>query len=296
MENKIEHKFLYKNLKCVITYGFNEQLNKFYSNKMSVVVNGLEKSEFFDSHHFNTEKECKDFLIYQTKKFIDNNFKKQRESVKEYFLKKNSGLSLEEQKKVLNFFIETNKKFDDQLEELESCENENQFFEIYNWVRSEMINKRDYYKNLLDNPILIKDGSSVLYLRKIYVERNILFQDQMHNIEHLFRKKFDRELWNSYEKTNNFKEFQKTHFKKKTQKESNEIDWGNSKNTWVAIFIVIIIMLIFAFGSQNKTSNYDKTMRNSILENHDYKDGPIDCTGSNSQSTECRYLLNLPAD
>lgn len=296
MKDKIEYKFLYKNLKCVITYGFNEQLNKFYSNKMSVVVNGLEKSEFFNAHHFNTEKECKDFLISQTKKFIDNDFKKQRESVKKYFLEKNSGLSLEEQKKVLCFFIETNKKFDDQLEELESCENEERFLEIFDLVRSEMIRERDLSKNLIDNPLLIKNGESVSCTKAIYVERNILFQDQMHNIEHLFKKRFNRELWDSYEKTNNFKEFQKTHFNKKIQKESKEIDWDNSKNVWIVVLIVIVVMIIFAFGSQNRISTYDKTMRESILKDHNYKNGPIDCTGINSQSAECKYLLNLPAD
>ena len=294
--DKIEHKFSYKNYKCVVTYGFNKQLNKFYSEKMSVIVNGLEKSSFFDSHHFDIEEKCKDFLIYQTRKFIDNNFQMNKEFIEEYFLKTNSDLSSEEQKGVLQFFIDTNKKFKNQLKELELSENEERFLEIYGSVRSEMIRERDSAKNLIDNPLLIKNGKSVSYTKAIYVRRNILFQDQMHNIEHLFRKKFNRELWNSYEKTNSFKEFQNIHFKRKNKKEFQGIDWNNSKNVTIFFAIVIIILLVVAFSSQNKESDYDKAMRESILKNHDYKDGPIDCTGVNSQSAECRYLLSLPAD
>lgn len=37
-------------------------------------------------------------------------------------------------------------------------------------------------------------------------------------------------------------------------------------------------------------------MRESILKNHNSKDGPIDCTGTKSKNLECQYLLNLPYD
>jgi hypothetical protein len=144
MEDKIEHKFSYKNFKCVITYRQDKQFGGFCPNKISVSTNKIEKVHAFNELRIlRTEEECKDFLVYQTEKFIDNNFKLGPEFILAYFLKTNSGLSVDQQKKIFDFFVQTKQRFENQSKELDSTEDKNKYIEIYGLVREEMLSLKN---------------------------------------------------------------------------------------------------------------------------------------------------------
>lgn len=295
MEDQIEHKFSYKNLKCVVTYRRDKKFNGFCPKKLLVNVKGSEPKFFaFDELRIlDTEEICEDFLIYQTERFIDNNFEMKEEFIKAYFLKTNSGLSKEEQQKVYDFFVKTKQEFKNQLEKIESSTKKAEFFDAMTKVRTEMIEQRRLLGEKIEKGFSDKN-ESIEYLKYMRSEREKLFQQHMFEIELFFRKIFNESIWDEYRKTEEYKKPLKEQ-KSNPNIEYKEIDWGNSKNVIIGFAIVIIVMLIIGLRSQTRISPYDKAMRDSIQKNHPSFD-TIDCTGANSQSAECRYLLNLPYD
>jgi len=63
-----------------------------------------------------------------------------------------------------------------------------------------------------------------------------------------------------------------------------------NKNLIIAIAIVVLIMLLVAVNGHRRSDSVDRAIREAILEGDG---GYTDCTGSNSQSFKCQYLMNL---
>lgn len=67
-------------------------------------------------------------------------------------------------------------------------------------------------------------------------------------------------------------------------------------STSIILLIITVMGLLWVFvGRHNQPSKYDKVMREQVYKKYK-SSGTIDCTGYNSQSAECKYLLSLPVD
>ena len=67
----------------------------------------------------------------------------------------------------------------------------------------------------------------------------------------------------------------------------------NSKTTLI-IGIVLLVLILIGL-SAGGGSDSDEAIKEQVLDKYN-SSGTIDCTGSKSQTPECKYLLGLPSD
>lgn len=286
----------YKDVDIAISYSHNVKLHGYYSEKIKFQIPETGKNfSFEENRFFDSERQCVGFLTYLAEKIVDNNFEFKKEEVLSYFLERDYRLSPEERKKILAFNVETNKKFADQMLELNSSDNEKRFLEVYASVRDEMISERDLFTEQLENVHLRKGAESIEYLRWISGEREPLYQGQMKKIDDIFIKKFKTSIFGRYSKTS---EYKKTVEKSKATsfKDSKSIDWNDPKNILIGFLVVIVLIFLFAASVSNQPSNRDKIMSEQAKKI--YKDSggkTIDCSGSVTENKSvCDYLMSLP--
>ena len=64
----------------------------------------------------------------------------------------------------------------------------------------------------------------------------------------------------------------------------------------ISVLVVIIILLLVAVRGINQSNSSDDSFIKERIEEKYKSSGTIDCTGANSRTPECEYLLNLPID
>ncbi len=69
----------------------------------------------------------------------------------------------------------------------------------------------------------------------------------------------------------------------------------NSDVTLIIIVVIVVLIFIGFSGTRNEDRSDNEAIKQKVEDKYN-SSGTIDCTGANSQTPECKYLLGLPSD